>query len=95
MARDAYVNGRYVPHAQAAVHVEDRGFQFADGVYEVVCIRNGRLIDEDGHLDRLDRCLGELRIAWPCERRVLRLIMRRLIGRNGVRNGLIYLQVTR
>jgi D-alanine transaminase len=95
MARDAYVNGRYVPHAQAAVHVEDRGFQFADGVYEVVCIRNGRLIDEDGHLDRLDRCLGELSIAWPCERRVLRLIMRRLIGRNGVRNGLIYLQVTR
>jgi D-alanine transaminase len=95
MARDAYVNGRYVPHAQAAVHVEDRGFQFADGVYEVVCIRNGRLIDEDGHLDRLDRCLGELRIAWPCERRVLQLIMRRLIGRNGVRNGLIYLQVTR
>ncbi|MDR6293001.1 MULTISPECIES: D-amino-acid transaminase [Inquilinus] len=95
MARDAYVNGRYVPHAQAAVHVEDRGFQFADGVYEVVCIRNGRLIDEDGHLDRLDRCLGELRIAWPCERRVMRLIMRRLIGRNGVRNGLIYLQVTR
>lgn len=95
MARDAYVNGRYVPHARAAVHVEDRGFQFADGVYEVVCIRQGRLIDEDGHLDRLDRCLSELRIAWPCERRVLRLIMRRLLERNGVRDGLIYIQVTR
>lgn len=95
MARDAYVNGRYVPHAQAAVHVEDRGFQFADGVYEVVTIRHGRLIDEAGHLDRLDRSLSELRIAWPCDRRVLQLIMRRLIERNGVRDGLIYLQVTR
>lgn len=95
MARDAYVNGRYVPHARAAVHIEDRGFQFADGVYEVVCIRQRRLIDEDGHLDRLDRSLQELRIAWPCERRVLRLIMRRLLERNGVRDGLIYLQVTR
>lgn len=95
MARDAYVNGRYVPHARAAVHVEDRGFQFADGVYEVVCIRRGALIDEDGHLDRLDYSLRELRIAWPCERRVLRLIMRQLLQRNGVRDGLIYLQVTR
>ncbi|WP_225765578.1 D-amino-acid transaminase [Inquilinus sp. Marseille-Q2685] len=95
MARDAYVNGRYVPHARAAVHVEDRGFQFADGVYEVVCVRQGRLIDEDGHLDRLDYSLRELRIAWPCERRVLRLLMRQLLQRNGVRDGLIYIQVTR
>lgn len=95
MARDAYVNGRYVPHARAAVHVEDRGFQFADGVYEVVCVRRGLLIDEEGHLDRLDYSLRELRIAWPCERRVLRLLMRRLLARNGVRDGLIYLQVTR
>jgi len=95
MARDAYVNGRYVPHARAAVHIEDRGFQFADGVYEVVCIRRGLLIDEEGHLDRLDRCLSELRIAWPCERRVMRQIMRRLLERNGVRDGLIYIQVTR
>lgn len=95
MARDAYVNGRYVPHARAAVHVEDRGFQFADGVYEVVCIRRGLLIDEEGHLDRLDHSLRELRIAWPCERRVLRLLMRRLLQRNGVRDGLIYIQVTR
>ncbi len=95
MARDAYVNGRYVPHARAAVHVEDRGFQFADGVYEVVCVRRGSLIDEEGHLDRLDYSLRELRIAWPCERRVLRLLMRRLLQRNGVRDGLIYLQVTR
>ncbi|MGK9167174.1 D-amino-acid transaminase [Inquilinus limosus] len=95
MARDAYVNGRYVPHARAAVHVEDRGFQFADGVYEVVSVRRGRLIDEEGHLDRLGRSLSELRIAWPCERRVLRLIMRRLLERNGVRDGLVYLQITR
>jgi D-alanine transaminase len=95
MARDAYVNRRYVPHERAAVHVEDRGFQFADGVYEVVGIRGGRLVDEEGHLDRLNRSLEELRIPWPCERRVLELRMRQLLDRNGVRDGLIYIQVTR
>jgi D-alanine transaminase len=95
MARDAYVNGRYVPHERAAVHVEDRGFQFADGVYEVVGIRGGRLVDEEGHLDRLGRSLAELRISWPCDRRVLELRMRQLLDRNGVRDGLIYIQITR
>jgi D-alanine transaminase len=77
------------------VHVEDRGYQFADGVYEVVTIHGGRLVDEGPHLDRLDRSLGELRIPWPMSRRALRLIMRELIARNEVRNGIIYLQVTR
>lgn len=95
MPRYAYVNGRYVPHGEARVHVEDRGYQFADGVYEVVTIRHGRLVDEKGHLDRLGRSLGELRIPWPMSRRSLELVMRALIGKNGVREGLIYLQVTR
>ena len=68
MPRQAYVNGRYVPHREAAVHIEDRGYQFADGVYEVVPVYNGILVDEDLHLDRLDRSLSELRIAEPMSR---------------------------
>ena len=95
MPREAYVNGRYVPHAQAAVHVEDRGYQFADGVYEVVAIHGGALIDEDPHLDRLERSLTELRIPMPMSRSALKLIAREVIRRNGVRNGLVYMQVTR
>lgn len=95
MPRLAYVNGRYLRHEVAAVHIEDRGFQFADGVYEVVTVQNSRLVDEDGHLARLGRSLGELEIAWPVSERVLRMIMRHLIGRNRVRNGIVYLQITR
>jgi len=91
----AYVNGRYLRHDVAAVHIEDRGFQFADGVYEVVTVQNGRLVDEDGHLARLGRSLGELEIAWPLDERVLRLIMRRLIRRNRIRDGIVYMQITR
>ncbi len=95
MPRYAYVNGQYLRHDVAAVHIEDRGFQFADGVYEVVTIQHGRLVDEDGHIARLGRSLGELEIAWPVSERVLRMIMRHLIRRNRVRDGLIYLQITR
>lgn len=95
MPRIAYVNGRYVPHREAAVHVEDRGYQFADGVYEVVTVQGGRLVDELGHLDRLDRSLRELRIDWPVTRRSLELIMRELIRRNGIVDGIVYLQITR
>lgn len=95
MARLAYVNGRYVPHAQARVHVEDRGFQFADGVYEVVSILDGHMIDEDGHMARLDRSLRELRIDAPMGRRALALTLRTLIRRNRVHTGIIYLQATR
>ncbi len=95
MPRLAYVNGRYVPHHRAAVHVEDRGYQFADGVYEVVAIHGGRPVDMDPHLDRLERSLGELRIAAPMSRRALTLVMRELIARNRLGDGIIYLQVTR
>ncbi len=95
MPREAYVNGRYVPHAQAAVHIEDRGYQFADGVYEVVTIHRGTLIDEEPHLNRLERSLDELRIAMPMSRPALKLVARELIRRNAVSNGIVYLQVTR
>jgi len=95
MTRLAYVNGRFVPHTEAAVHVEDRGYQFGDGVYEVVTVVQGRLVDIDGHLTRLGRSLGELRIDWPVAPRVLGILIRQLLLRNRIIDGLIYLQVTR
>ena len=95
MGRYAYVNGRYVDHQQASVHIEDRGYQLADGVYEVVGIRDGKMIDEELHIDRLDRSLRELRIGWPVARGTLGFILRELMRRNSLRDGLIHMQVTR
>ncbi|TCT03564.1 D-amino-acid transaminase [Aquabacter spiritensis] len=95
MSRIAYVNGRYVPHRDASVHVEDRGYQFADGVYEVCEVRAGRLIDARLHLDRLDRSLRELRIAPAMSRAALLTVLRETVRRNRVRDGLVYMQVTR
>ena len=95
MPKLAYVNGRYVPHDSAAVHIEDRGYQFADGVYEVVTIIRGRMVDEDPHLDRLERSLGEIEIPMPMTRTVLRMVMRELVRRNRLHDGLLYLQITR
>jgi D-alanine transaminase len=95
MPRIAYVNGRYVPHRDAAVHVEDRGYQFADGVYEVCEVARGFIVDMTRHLDRLDRSLRELQIAWPMSRKALQVAMSEVIRRNMVRDGLVYLQVTR
>jgi D-alanine transaminase len=95
MARIAYVNGRYLPHRTAAVHIEDRGYQFADGVYEVVPVQRGRLIDEDMHLERLAFSLGELEIAPPMDMPALRAVLREVLRRNGVERGILYLQVTR
>jgi D-alanine transaminase len=95
MPRIAYVNGRYLTHANAAVHVEDRGYQFGDGVYEVCEIARGFIIDLTGHLDRLGRSLSELSIGWPIARSALTVVMREVIRRNGVVDGLVYLQVTR
>jgi D-alanine transaminase len=95
MSRVSYVNGRYLPHASASVHVEDRGFQFADGVYEVCAVRDGRLIDEEPHLKRLDRSLRELKMAWPIHEAALRHVLRETVSRNRVTNGLVYVQVSR
>lgn len=95
MSRIAYVNGRYVPLRHASVAIEDRGYLFADGVYEVCVIRNGRLIDEGRHLQRLARSLRELRIRWPIEPSALSVVMREVVLRNHVRDGVIYVQVTR
>jgi D-alanine transaminase len=95
MSRIAYVNGRYLPHAQAQVSIEDRGFQFADGVYEVCEVRAGRLVDERRHLARLDRSLSELRIARPMSAPALAFVLRETIRRNRVQDGIVYLQITR
>lgn len=95
MPRIAYVNGAYLPHRHAAVHIEDRGYQFADGVYEVVHTYRGRLVDELAHLDRLDRSLKELSIASPMARQSMRLVMREVARRNRLITGLLYIQVTR
>ncbi len=95
MSRIAYVNGHYVPHAGASVHVEDRGYQFADGIYEVCAVWGGLLIDETRHLDRLERSLRELRIALPIARAGLAFVMREVVARNAIHHGIVYLQVTR
>ena len=95
MSRIAYVNGRYLPHREASVHIDDRGYQFADGVYEVIAIDRGRLVDESLHLRRLGRSLAELEIAGPMPEASLKTIMREVIRRNRVSDGIIYIQMTR
>jgi D-alanine transaminase len=95
MSRIAYVNGQYVPLRDAQVNVEDRGYQFSDGVYEVCEIRHGGIVDFPRHIARLKRSLGELRIAMPMAEQGLLIIMREVQRRNRVRDGIIYLQVTR
>ena len=95
MSRVAYVNGTYRPHSQAVVHIEDRGFQFADGVYEVWSVFDGKLADYEGHMQRLGRSLTELRIEIPMTAQALGVVLRETIRRNKVRNGIAYLQITR
>jgi D-alanine transaminase len=95
MSRIAYVNGRYLPLAQAKVHVEDRGYQLGDGVYEVCEVRDGRLIDQRRHLERLQRSLGELRITLPISLRALDVVLHEVVRRNRIGYGIVYLQITR
>jgi D-alanine transaminase len=95
MARIAYVNGRYQPLREAAVNVEDRGYQFSDGVYEVCEVRGGRLIDQRRHLQRLVRSLSELKIPLPMSLSALGMVMRETVARNRVQDGIVYLQITR
>jgi len=95
MSRIAYVNGRYVPHRMAGVHIEDRGYQFADGVYEVIAVRGGQLMDLDPHFDRLNRSLDALKIAQPMSRGALAVVVHQTVRRNLVRDGIVYMQITR
>lgn len=95
MSRVAYVNGRYFPRRDAMVHVEDRGYQFADGVYEVCEVRGGRLVDERRHMQRLVRSLNELRIKLPMSLAALSIVLHETARRNRVIDGIVYLQVTR
>ena len=95
MSRVAYVNGRYIPHREARVHIEDRGYQFADGVYEVIAVVGDRLIDGGHHFDRLERSLAELDMAMPMARGPLRMVIAETVRRNGVRDGITYLQISR
>jgi D-alanine transaminase len=95
VGRIAYVNGRYVAQAQATVPIEDRGYQLGDGIYEVCEVRNGALIDEERHLARLDRSLAEIRMDAPLAPGALTLVLREILARNKVRDGYVYVQVTR
>jgi D-alanine transaminase len=95
MARIAYVNGRYRPLQCATVAAEDRGYQFADGVYEVIKVLGGRACDLERHLDRLGRSLAALDIAWPMTRRALESVLFETLRRNRLTDALLYLQITR
>ena len=95
MARIAYVNGRYAPLARAAVNIEDRGYQFGDGIYEVFFAYRGRLIDEALHFARLERSRKEIGLVAPMGEAALRVVIRELMRRNRVETGLVYLQLTR
>jgi len=95
MSRYAYVNGRYLPFRDAKIHIEDRGYQFADGVYEVCEVRAGRLIDERRHFERLKRSLTETRIRMPMSPRALGVVLREVVARNRIGYGVVYLQISR
>jgi D-alanine transaminase len=95
MSRIAYVDGRYRPHAEAGVHIEDRGFQFADGVYEYFAVFGGKLADAEGHLERLWRSLSELRIEPPMSEKALLVVLHETVRRNRFKDGAVYLQITR
>jgi D-alanine transaminase len=95
VSRIAYVNGRFVAKTDAVVHIEDRGYQFADAVYEVWALFGGKLSDPEGHFARLERSLGELRIPMPMSRKALTVVLKETVRRNRVSEGLVYLQISR
>jgi D-alanine transaminase len=95
MSRIVYVNGDYVPEEEARISVFDRGFLFADGVYEVTSVLGGRLVDFAGHMARLRRSLAELEMPSPATDAEIEAIHRELVARNGLEEGMVYLQVTR
>jgi D-alanine transaminase len=93
--RQSYVNGLYVPHDSAAVHIEDRGYQFADGVYEVIAVNRGAIVDEGPHMERLFRSLAEMRMAAPASAASIHVILHEVLRRNRIRDGAVYLQISR
>jgi len=95
MSRIVYVNGSYVPENEGKVSIFDRGFLFADGIYEVTAVINGKLVDYEPHAERLERSLNEISMAWPCSKAELRQMHEELIKRNKLDEGIIYIQVTR
>jgi D-alanine transaminase len=95
MPRTVYVNGQYLPEDQGKISIFDRGFLFADGVYEVTAAVNGKLVDYEPHMERLDRSLAEIRMAWPCTKAELRAMHGELMKRNKLKDGWIYMQITR
>jgi D-alanine transaminase len=95
VSRIAYVNGRFVPKSEAVVHIEDRGYQFADAVYEVWALFGGKLADPEGHFARLERSLAELSIDMPMSRAALTTVLKETVRRNRISEGLVYLQVSR
>ncbi|MGH6764352.1 MAG: aminotransferase class IV, partial [Bradyrhizobium sp.] len=95
MDQIAYVNGSFVPMADAKVSILDRGFLFADGIYEVAAVLDGRLVDNASHLARLQRSVGEIALPLPETLERIQQIQKELIARNGLVNGMVYLEVTR
>ena len=95
MSREAFVNGEYTDYKKSYIHIEDRGYQFADGVYEVFAILDSKIVDYKGHIDRLYRSLNELRITSPIQKKSYKFHIKEIIKRNIIKDGLVYLQVTR
>ena len=95
MSRTVFVNGDYLPESEGKISIFDRGFLFADGVYEVTAVVNGKLVDYEPHMERLDRSLRELRMAWPCSKDELKAMHLEMVKRNALTEGIIYMQVTR
>ncbi len=95
MGRIVYVNGDYLPEDQGKISIFDRGFLFADGVYEVTAVVGGKLVDHGPHMERLERSLDEIRLAWPCSKEELGAMHLEIIRRNGLKEGWIYMQITR
>jgi len=95
MSRTIYVNGCYQPYNNALLHVEDRATLFADAVYEVVEVKAGNLVDQDAHLERLERSLNEIKLVTDFALHTIPFIIRESIRRNRVKNGYVYIQVSR
>ncbi len=95
MSRVVYVNGSYVPEEQGKISIFDRGFLFADGIYEVTAVLKGKLVDYDAHMERLERSLGEIRLDWPCSKEELKAMHLDMVKRNNLDEGWIYMQITR